>query len=329
MASTWPELHAGTTFGYVWDAGTLAWVKATAAGGGGTGLTDTELRASPVPVSISGSIAVTGPLTDVQLRATAVPISGTVAISGSVAVTGPLTDTQLRATAVPVSGTFFQGTQPVSIAATVAVSATQLPAALGQTTKINSLPVTLPSDIGTLVVSSLQLPLALVSSGLRVSVQSALGSSTIPVAVSGVVAVGQVFGVLNDPVEVGIGNTGFGTQRVVLASDQPAVAISGSVTASAVADVLAPDGTAAYTVAQTGKKLTQTYDGRLRVLSSGYVGTEYQDSTPRSPLKALPLSSDGLALRTRDDALHGILEELLGEVKKTNFVLGLGFGLTL
>jgi hypothetical protein len=38
-----------------------------------------------------------------------------VSISGSVAVTGPLTDAQLRATAVPVSGTFFQATQPVSI----------------------------------------------------------------------------------------------------------------------------------------------------------------------------------------------------------------------
>lgn len=71
-------------------------------------------------VSVSGSVAVTGPLTDTQLRATPVPISGTVtiqdggnvitvdgtvSISGSVAVTGPLTDAQLRATPVPVSGT--------------------------------------------------------------------------------------------------------------------------------------------------------------------------------------------------------------------------------
>lgn len=75
-------------------------------------LTDTELRATPVPVtiptpvpvtdnggsltidgsvSVTGSVAVTGPLTDTQLRATAVPVSG------------PLTDTQLRATPVPVT----------------------------------------------------------------------------------------------------------------------------------------------------------------------------------------------------------------------------------
>jgi len=106
-------------------------------------LTDTQLRASPVPISgtvtatPSGtqdvnivstiSLPVTGPLTDVQLRAVSVPISGTVAVSNfpatqpvsgtvtanqgtnpwiiSGAVTGPLTDAQLRATPVPISGT--------------------------------------------------------------------------------------------------------------------------------------------------------------------------------------------------------------------------------
>ena len=76
-------------------------------------LTDTQLRATPVPVS--GTLTATGPLTDTQLRATAVPVSGTVTASGpltdtqlratAVPVSGPLTDTQLRATAVPVSGT--------------------------------------------------------------------------------------------------------------------------------------------------------------------------------------------------------------------------------
>lgn len=64
-------------------------------------LTDTELRATAVPVSltsttITGSVAVIGPLTDAQLRATPVPVSGTVS-------TGGLTDAELRASAVPVS----------------------------------------------------------------------------------------------------------------------------------------------------------------------------------------------------------------------------------
>lgn len=84
---------------YVWDSGSLAWIKAVpAGGGGGGGLTDAELRATPVPVS------------------------------------GPLTDAQLRAVAVPVSGTFFPGTQPISAvslplptgAATEATLATRL-----------------------------------------------------------------------------------------------------------------------------------------------------------------------------------------------------------
>lgn len=40
------------------------------------------------------------------------PVSGTVSVSGSVAVTGPLTDAELRATPVPVSGTVT--TSPVT-----------------------------------------------------------------------------------------------------------------------------------------------------------------------------------------------------------------------
>ncbi len=68
--------------------------------GPGSGLTDVELRAAPVPVS--------GPLTDAQLRAVGVPVTGTFwqatqPVSGTVTATGPLTDTQLRAAAVPVS----------------------------------------------------------------------------------------------------------------------------------------------------------------------------------------------------------------------------------
>ena len=91
----------------------------------------------PVTQPVSGTVAVSNMvaqgLTDTQIRATALPVSGTffqatqpvslasTTITGSVAVTGGLTDTQLRATAVPVSGSFFQATQPVSLA-TVAVT---------------------------------------------------------------------------------------------------------------------------------------------------------------------------------------------------------------
>lgn len=49
----------------------------------------------------NASLAVTGPLTDTQLRASAVPVSGTF-FQGTQPVSGPLTDAQLRASAVPV-----------------------------------------------------------------------------------------------------------------------------------------------------------------------------------------------------------------------------------
>lgn len=83
IVSSYDHAEDINVFGqYVWDSGSLSWIKAVpAGGGGGGGLTDAELRATPVPVS------------------------------------GPLTDAQLRALAVPVSGTFFQGTQPISAAA--------------------------------------------------------------------------------------------------------------------------------------------------------------------------------------------------------------------
>lgn len=59
----------------------------------------------------TGTFAVSGPLTDTQLRATAVPVSGTFfqatqPVSGTVTISNPgLTDAQIRATPLPISGT--------------------------------------------------------------------------------------------------------------------------------------------------------------------------------------------------------------------------------
>lgn len=70
---------------------------AAGGGGGGTGdgLTDAQLRASPVPVS--------GPLTDAQLRASAVPVSGTVT------ATGPITNAQFTAVTGAASAAAWDG----------------------------------------------------------------------------------------------------------------------------------------------------------------------------------------------------------------------------
>lgn len=69
---------------------------------------------------------VTGPLTDTELRATPVPISGTVTATPtgtqdvSVTSTVGLTDTQLRATPVPISGS-VSTTPEVAVGSTVSV----------------------------------------------------------------------------------------------------------------------------------------------------------------------------------------------------------------
>lgn len=73
-------------------------------------LTDAQLRAAVVPVSVSGAVSVSNfPATQ--------PVSGTVAVSNFPAtqpVSGPLTDAQLRAAVVPVTVSNFPATQPVS-----------------------------------------------------------------------------------------------------------------------------------------------------------------------------------------------------------------------
>ena len=113
-------------------------------------LTDTQLRAAPVPVSVLNGTA----LTDAQLRALPVPISGTVTANTGLAQ--GLTDAQLRAVSVPVSGAFFQATQPVSVGALplplgAAIEATQVAInaktpALGQAVMAASMPVTIASN---------------------------------------------------------------------------------------------------------------------------------------------------------------------------------------
>lgn len=129
-------------------------------------LTDTQLRATPVPVS--GTVA-TGALTDTQLRATPVPVSGTVTASG------PLTDTQLRATAVPVSGT-------------------------------------VTANLGTAAVTN-------------------AGTFAVQIAANSSVNVAQVAGTATD---VNSGNKSPGTQRIVIATDQPQLTNAWKVDGSAV-----------------------------------------------------------------------------------------------
>jgi hypothetical protein len=222
------------------------------------GLTNAELRASPVPVS--GTVSVTGVATAANqateiaalasilsavdgieaLLAPPLSVTGTVAIAGSVAVTGPLTDTQLRATPVPVSGTVSTGgltntelrasAVPVSltsttITGTVAVSATALP---------------LPAGAATSALQGGGLPAALgAGGGLKID-----GSGT-ALPVSGTVSVTGVATAANQASEIvllagglpaSLGQKAMAASlAVVVASDQSAIPVSGTITVTGVA----------------------------------------------------------------------------------------------
>jgi hypothetical protein len=144
-----------------------------------TGLTDAELRSSPVDVY--------GPLTDVELRATPVD------------VLGPLTDAELRASAVPVSASSL----PLPSGAATAALQTQPGIDIGDVTVNNAAGVdavnvqdggnsiTVDAPVGTPVAVRLsdgsafydgtktgQLPSALVGSRLDVNAGAWLGSTS-------------------------------------------------------------------------------------------------------------------------------------------------------
>jgi hypothetical protein len=114
---------------------------------------------NPIPVSgtVTANTGLSQPLTDTQLRASAVPISGTVAISNS-----SLEISNDVGNPVPVTGTFWQATQPVSASSLplpsgAATSSLQTTAntslsnidtktpALGQALAAASTPVVLPA----------------------------------------------------------------------------------------------------------------------------------------------------------------------------------------
>lgn len=131
---------AGAVSGTEVQVDVLTMPTVTIQDGGGTITVDGS-------VSISGSVAVTGPLTDTQLRASAVPVSaaslplpsgaataakqpalGTAGTASTDVLTvqgiASMTPLKVDGSAVtqPVSGTFWQATQPVSIAAAVPVT---------------------------------------------------------------------------------------------------------------------------------------------------------------------------------------------------------------
>lgn len=92
----------------------------------------------PATQPVSGTVTVANPgLTDSQLRATAVPVSG------------PLTDAQLRATPVPVSGNFSSPTASTATVTNVAVSASVATLSVANPSRIKAI---IHNESGTLFV---------------------------------------------------------------------------------------------------------------------------------------------------------------------------------
>lgn len=97
----------------------------------------------------------TGGLTNTELRATPVPVSGTVSVSNF-----PATQPVSIASTVPVSGTFWQATQPVSLATNTPDVTDRAARLLGHVTVDNaSIPVTGTFFPATQPVSAVALPL--------------------------------------------------------------------------------------------------------------------------------------------------------------------------
>ena len=99
------------------------------------GLTDAELRASPVPVS--GTVtANTGGLTNNELRSSPVQVTGTVTAN-----TGGLTDAQLRETPVQVSVSGRVTVDPAYFASVTTFSSTSSSQILGSNTSRKSVTI--------------------------------------------------------------------------------------------------------------------------------------------------------------------------------------------
>lgn len=180
---------------------------------------------NPIPVSGTVNTGLSQPLTDTQLRATAVPVSGSISVSNfpatqtvagtvtanagtgtfqtnitnaSIAVTGPLTDAQLRAAAVPVSGTITGITNTVVIKADTAANQTN-------SLKVDGSAVTQP-------ISASTLPLP---SGAATSALQTTGNTTLSSILSSQTTIGSQTTKIND---------GTNTAAVKAASSVPVAA---------------------------------------------------------------------------------------------------------
>lgn len=190
----------------------IAYIKTQSTSSATTGLTDAQLRATPLALPIgaatvnaqtTGNISLSNieaklPVLGQALASASVPVvltasqlstltplttvastqSGAWTVTANTGLTQPLTDTQLRASAVPVSGTFFQAIQPIS--------ATALPLPSGAST--SALQTTGNNSLSSIDTKTPVLGQALATSSVPVVLTAAQLSTLTPLSTVAVTA---------------------------------------------------------------------------------------------------------------------------------------------
>jgi hypothetical protein len=248
-------------------------------------------------------VGVDGSATDVS-SSNPMPVTGTV--TANTGLTQPLTDVQLRAAAVPVSGTFFQVTQPVSAASlplpsgssTSALQTTgntslsnidgKLPALVSSRVPVDGSGVTQPvsgtfwqatQPVSGTVTANTGLSQPLTDTQLRAadvpvtatSLPLPTGASTAALQTTGNSSLSSIDGKMNSLGQKTMANS----MPVTIASDQGAIPITGSITASNPsvytngANVLSPTGNVTFVGGWDGtnlRGLSTNGNGELNVL---------------------------------------------------------------
>ena len=265
-----------------------------------------SLPSLPTGSNAIGSVSVSNfPITQ--------PVSGTVSVSGSVAVTGPLTDTQLRATAVPVSVSSLPLPSGAATETTLSALNTKIPSSLTVTSTrllVDGSGVTQPVS-----VSALPLPTGASTSALQTTGNSslssidgktpALGQALAAASVPVVLTAAQLttltplssVSVSNFPASQAVTGTFFQATQPVSASSlplptgaatsakQPALGTAGT----ASSDVITVQGIASMTALKVdGSAVTQPVSGTVAVSGSVAVTGPLTDTQLRAT--AVPVS---------------------------------------
>lgn len=297
----------------------------------GSGNLKAAIVESTATVTVSGTVTASGPLTDTQLRATAVPVS--LASVPSHAVTGPLTDTELRATAVPVSLASVPS-HAVTNAGTFAVQATEADGAnvtLGAKTDAKSTATDATSVSAMQVLKQISAsvqapPSQAVTNAGTFPVQATLAAETTKVIGTVNIASGQSLAA-NQSTNIaqingvtplmGAGNTGTGSPRVTIASDQASIPVAATLAAETTKVI----GTINIAGSQTLATLTT-----LTTLTGGGVAHDAADSGNPIKVGARAISAEITAVSAGDrvDALCDLAGKriVLPYANPENFVSG-------